>query len=68
MTRPRDLCFFDLIREITKTHRFNRVFNIHFVHVCALSFMAVPPKGEGSSDEGGKCPITVFFSRKEESC
>ena len=30
--------------------------------VCALTFMAVPPKGEGSSDEGGKCPITGLFS------
>ena len=30
--------------------------------VCALSFIAVPPKGEGSSDEGGKCPITGLLT------
>ena len=29
---------------------------------CALTFMAVPPKGGESSNEGGKCPITGLFA------
>ena len=30
--------------------------------VCALSFIAVPPKGEVSSSEGGKCPVTGLLT------
>ncbi|MEC7196029.1 MAG: redoxin domain-containing protein, partial [Planctomycetota bacterium] len=30
--------------------------------VCALSFIAVPPKGEESSSEGGKCPVTGLLT------
>ena len=34
--------------------------------VCALSFIAVPPKGDGSSSEGGKCPVTGLFSSSKK--
>ena len=30
--------------------------------VCALSFIAVPPKGEESSSEAGKCPVTGLLT------